>query len=157
MNIWRLITHHESADEALQWYRKHQCICIGWDAVGNIHEKGYQEAAAISAVISEVYPELQNAAMGGPSLWNFYRHMRIGDLVLLRHNGINQAVVEVRGNYDWKVDSEDGSDLLDGYPHMRRVKFTMHNPDEIWNTTNWASGQNQRWTLARRMLSVVSA
>jgi len=152
MNVWRLITHHEIANEALQWYRDNECICIGWEAVGNIHEKGYQNAAAIGAVISEAYPTLNNAAMGGPSLWNFYHYMKIGDLVILRHDDINRAVVEIRGNYDWKQDSEDGNGPLDRYPHMRRVKFTTHKPDELWNNSDWASGQNQRWTLARLAL-----
>ncbi|WBA43180.1 hypothetical protein [Hymenobacter canadensis] len=149
MNVWRLITHHEVADEALQWYRENECICIGWEAVGNIQEVGYQNAAAIGAAISKAYPTLDNAQMGGPSLWNFYRHMKIGDLVILRHNGVNRAVVEVMGNYDWKQDSEEEDSPLDSYPHMRRVKFTSQDPNELWNNSDWAAGQNQRWTLAR--------
>ena len=153
MNIWRLITHHQKPDAALAWYKKNNCVCIGWADVGNIQEEGYSSAAEIGEIIREVYPTLDNSATGGPSLWNFYRHVRIGDLILLRHDNVNHAVAQVTGNYDWKQDAEDGEEnTLDDYPHMRRVKFIPQNPQKLWDETELVYGQNQHWTLAKRTL-----
>lgn len=150
MNVWRLITHHAKPVQALSYYKQHQRVCIGWSAVGNIHEHKYQSAQEIGKRISAEYPELSNAAMGGPTLWNFYHEVKIGDLIILRHNNYNHAVARVAGNYDWDENELDNSGELGGYPHMRRVTFTEGNPDELWSEySQIADGQNQRWTLTR--------
>ena len=151
MNIWRLITHHEISDEALVWYRKNHCVCIGWHDVGNIQQRGYQASVEIGEVIRCVYPTLRNSATGGPTLWNFYHRVKVGDLILLRHDGVNRAVAKVTGNYSWKQDSKNGNDPLDGYPHLRSVKFISENPQKLWDSTELALGENQRWTLAQRV------
>lgn len=57
MKIYRLIVHHETPLEALEWIRKKQVICIGWGKIGDISGNGYRNPQEIGKAIKSAYPE----------------------------------------------------------------------------------------------------
>jgi len=83
--------------------------------------------------------------MSGPSLWNLFREMEVGDYVIVTANGRRQCVFEVTGDYFYNTESP----IFD-YSHMRSATNTDLDPDELWHSCSGiAEGQNSRWTLAR--------
>src|SRR5947207_9523577 len=144
MRVWRLITHHADKDHALFWTKQNSRIAIGWGAIGDIRKKGYESADDITSAIKIAYPNLNNAHLGGPSLWDFYRTMDNGDLVILSAEKSFMLVVEVDGDYEWTEES-----ALEGdYQHQRRVVIRRDlSPREIWEKAGKAARQNQHQTL----------
>ena len=147
MRVWRLITHHADKDHALFWTKQKSRIAIGWGAIGDIRGNGYESADDITSAIKIAYPELGNSHLGGASLWDFYEHIRHGDLVVLSAEKSFVLVVEVDGDYEWAEESPFEGD----YQHQRRVIIRRDlSPDDIWHKAGGqASGQNPRGTLIR--------
>lgn len=145
MNIWRLIAHHEDGKRAIEIMTKLSRIAIGWSDIGDLRKIHPNAASDITREISQAYPNLDNAHLGGPSLWNLYSLMTDGDLVIVNANGKRECVFEINGPYFF--DKEQ--DIL-GYSHQRLASLTNINPEEIWNTAGSSveNGQNIRWTLA---------
>ena len=147
MRVWRLITHHADKDHALFWAKQNSRIAIGWGKIGDIREKGYKSADEITSVIRIEYPGLDNSHLGGSSLWDFYSHVGLGDLVVLSASKPRVLVVEVAGEYEWADESPFEGD----YQHQRRVIVRRDlSPDDIWNKAGGqAAGQNPHGTLIR--------
>jgi predicted Mrr-cat superfamily restriction endonuclease len=151
MNVWRLITHHEDKDRALLWSKQNGRIAIGWGAIGDIRKQGYQSDKEISLAIKSEYPELNNWALGGPSLWDFYAEMKKGDLVILSANQPRVLVVEVEeedGDYEW---TNEPPGPTEDYQHQRRVLIRRaQDPEDLWiRAGGEAPGQNVHRTLIR--------
>jgi len=144
--IWRLISHHERAKESLAWMENHNIIAIGWSDIGDLDELRPSDSADIGRRIREVYPDLDNSAQGGPSLWNLYQEMQIGDLVIVAADG-TRSVMEVAGDYFFADQSDRGI----GYRHQRAAVLTTLNADRLWEEIgrDVEKGQNLRWTLAK--------
>jgi hypothetical protein len=145
-NVWRLVAHHEHGDEALAQMLDEHVLAVGWSDVGDLNQLQPADASQISSQIPKAYPNLSNAQLGGPSLWNLYRVMKPGDLVIVTVLSSRKCVFEVIGGYRYA----DGDGVL-GYRHMRPATATSLDPDELWQAVgaDVADGQNVRWTLAR--------
>ncbi|WP_290888908.1 HNH endonuclease [Arenimonas sp.] len=146
MGIWRLIAHHDDPYRAIEEMKDRSRIAIGWTAIGDLRQLDIQGPSGITALISDSYPELDNAHLGGPSLWNLYQNMKLGDLVILNARSRRVCVLEVTGPYIY----EEGLGQVLGYAHQRPACLTDLNPDDLWNRSGFkvSHGQNVRWTLA---------
>lgn len=145
MNIWRLIAHHKEGKKAIELMTELSRIAIGWSDIGDLRKIHPNDASDIARAISKAYPNLDNAHLGGPSLWNLYSQMKEGDLVIVNANGKRECVFEIDGPYFY----DDKQDIF-GYSHQRLASLTSINPEKIWNTAGSSveEGQNIRWTLA---------
>jgi len=146
MSIWRLIAHHDDPVGAIEEMKQRNRIAIGWTAIGDLRRANIQSQSSIAALISAADPETDNAHLGGPSLWNLYHNMALGDLVILNAKGKRICVFEVTGPYVY----ESGAAEILGYSHQRFACFTDLNPEDLWDKSGSAvaPGQNVRWTLA---------
>ncbi|SFA78160.1 HNH endonuclease [Azotobacter beijerinckii] len=147
MSVWRLIAHHEDAEGAIEEMKPRSRIAIGWSRVGDLSKAGVSGPPDITVLISKAHHPIENSHLGGPSLWNLYHHMQIGDLVILNANGKRVCVFEVVGPYIYEADSGQ----IMGYAHQRPACLTSINPEDLWNSSGSAvaEGQNIRWTLAK--------
>lgn len=143
--IWRLITHHQSPQAAFDRMVATNVIAVGWSGVGDLREMQPDDASAITRSLPSAYPDLKNAHLGGPSLWNLYREMKEGDLVIAGGGGARFGVFEVLGDYYYA----GAEDILD-YRHQRAAVLTAIDPEELWAAVKGAVAQdhNVRWTLA---------
>ena len=151
MNVWRLIAHHENPADAIQLMKQKNRIAIGWSAIGNLFGILPTNQSVITKAITQAYPDLDNANLGGPSLWNLYAKMKEGDFVILSAKGKRDCVFEVTGPYFF----EDGENGIFEYRHQRPAHLTDIDPEALWRSLDpkFMEGQNQRWTLAACSLS----
>lgn len=150
MQVWRLIAHHEDADRAILWSKQMSRIAIGWGKIGDLRKVGPESAEYLSSLIRVAYPKLDNAHLGGPSLFRFHEQMRIGDLVIVGDGRRRRLVMEVTGDYEWVGDQPQLR--LGDYHHQRKAKICAAEvPDELWQRcgASAASGESIRWPLAR--------
>jgi predicted Mrr-cat superfamily restriction endonuclease len=144
-NVWRLITQREHKDEALAWCRENSRISVGWNKIGDIRKQGYRSADDIGAAIRKAYPQGHDS--GGPSLWNFYSEIQIGDLVILSAGRPRVFVVEINGEYEY-IEGPRSHGIP--YSHQRSTLVSGWKPEELWQKAGGgAAGQNIRWTLIR--------
>lgn len=149
MRIWRLIGHHSDPDSAIERFRTHRGIAIGWGKVGDLRRARVAGPTEIAALIRQRYPRNRNAHLGGPSLWRFYDRMQTGDLVILGNGQHRRLVMRIDGEYSW---NEDFSAVPgDDYHHLRPASVVLEDPDKLWHRcgSSVARGENARWTLAR--------
>lgn len=146
MAIWRLIAHHEDPYDAIQIMQDRNRIAIGWTKTGDLRRASITSPNDITELIKTAYREIDNAHLGGPSLWNLYANMQPGDFVILSAKGKRICVFEVLGPYIYERDRKE----IVGYAHQRSACLTNLNPEELWAKSGSAvaSGQNIRWTLA---------
>jgi len=146
MQIWKLITHHEKSEEALQEMIVKNRIAIGWSDLGDITLLKPRNSKEISSKIKEIRTDVSNAMMAGPSLWNLYSEVEIGDQIIIIANGKRQCVFEVIGDYVF-----DRKNSIFGYSHQRPTILTDIDPQELWlaSDSSVAAGENQRWTLSK--------
>ena len=144
MNIWRLIAHHYDAKDAIEQMINTNRLAIGWSKIGSLENFSSQDE--VSQAIREHYPDLDNSHTGAPSLYNFFKKVTIGDLVIVNVDRKRHSVFEVIGEYEFT--SERNSIL--GYSHQRKAILVGINAEELWQSSNGIDdGENQRWTLAR--------
>lgn len=146
MQIWRLVAHHEESEEALRKMKEVGRIAIGWSRIGDLSSFAPQNSGDISSRLKSIQPDVKNAMMAGPSLWNLYFEVEIGDQVIVTAKGRRECVFEVTGPYIF-----DESNSIIGYSHQRPAALTDINPESLWQASgsDVAEGQNVRWTLAR--------
>lgn len=146
MQVWRLVAHHEKSDEALQKMKDKGRIAIGWPELGSLNLLAPQNSKEISSKIKEVRKDISNAMMAGPSLWNLYSEIEIGDQVIITAKGKRQCVFEVTGDYVF-----DNKNSILGYSHQRPATLTDIDPQELWlaSDSSVAEGENVRWTLSK--------
>lgn len=144
--IWRLIAHHAESKASLEEMEQRNVIAVGWSDIGDLAMLAPVDSAAIGSRIREIYPDLNNSAMGGPSLWNLYEEMKAGDLVIVIGGGA-QLVFEVVGDYFYAEEDHQ----VHGYRHQRAAVVTPLDPAELWDAVDRRAddGQNLRWTLKR--------
>ncbi len=153
MNVWRLKTHHDNPTGALAWIRKNQKIALGWGLIGDLNQRGYNSAAKVGAAMRQHYPNANNTGSGGPSVWNFYDQLKIGDLVILSALAPRVLVVEVVGNYEF---DNHNAPVSGEYWHQRAVKVTIYDPHKLWHLAGAreALGDNIRRPLTQCAVSV---
>ena len=146
MQIWKLIAHHEQPKEAFEAFCERGAIAIGWSDVGNLRKLQPDSASDISKEIQRVNPELNNAHLGGPSLWNFFQGVRPGDHVLVAGHGKRRGVFEILGDYTYVPDDRA---VLE-YRHLRPAMLTAVEPEGLWAECGRgaAPGHAVRWTMA---------
>ncbi|HIF9061458.1 TPA: HNH endonuclease [Photobacterium damselae] len=145
MNIWRLIAHHEHALESIKLMKKQNCVAIGWSDTGDLTKVLPNDQSEITSLINMNYPNLDNAHLGGPSLWNLYRNMKEGDFVIVNANGRRDCVFEITGPYIFNPKAP-----ILGYMHQRQAMLTSISAEKLWLESGAVvqKGQNIRWTLA---------
>lgn len=145
MKVWRLVAHHEDALGAIEEMKERGRIAIGWSKIGDLQIPEINNASKITSLISRAYPDLNNANLGGPSLWNLYKQMAEGDLVIVNSNGKRNCVFEVLGPYSF----EEGQSQIKGYGHQRPACLTSIDAETLWKESGGKEklGQNTRWTL----------
>jgi hypothetical protein len=146
MNVWRLVAHHEDPEGATEWAIAAGKVAVGWGSSGDLRDLAPSSATEISRSLPSVYPDLQNAHLGGPSLWNFFKLMEIGDLVIVSGASERIHVVEITGNYFFASLRDSFGD----YRHQRTAVITGRDPDELWALvgSSVAKGNNVRWAVA---------
>jgi predicted Mrr-cat superfamily restriction endonuclease len=154
MNVWRLIAYHNNEaqkKDAVEWYRKTPRISIGWGLIGDLRKSVPLDAFALTSMIrkQESYTELNNAHLGGPSLWHFYSEMTIGDLVIISDGRHRHMVKRITGDYEWTRDSLPI--LSSDYYHQRSAETAEEeNADDLWERYGpQALGETIRRTLVR--------
>lgn len=148
-NVWRLIAHHENAAEVVDYIRRTGQIYIGWGEIGDLQQNPYHSVREITQAIRQHYPTLNNAHLGGPSLWRFAYEMQPHDLVILSTKKGPALSVEVTDHYDWDRD-DDTPPLTGNYFHHRAVHVTDLNANILLRQAGgMAAGENVRWTLFR--------
>ena len=149
MTIWRLISFHEEVlkQQTTQSFIDNKRIAIGWGNTGDLGQ--YNSAGSIGEEIRKVYPDLSNSNIGGPSLWNMYNTVAIGDLVIIDAGKHWAKVVEITGEYEWN-DAQPNVANFSDYFHQRTVKL-RHDIDASQllkiTGTKEVPGQNQRQVL----------
>lgn len=100
----------------------------------------------ISKQIKSALPDISNLMMAGPSLWNLYAEVEVGDQVIVTANGKRACVFEITGPYVF-----DQENSIIGYSHQRPAALTEINPEQLWEASGSkvAQGENVRWTLAK--------
>lgn len=143
MRLWRLIAHHELPDQAIEEMERRDRIAVGWSRIGDLSKNPPKDASDLTQRISMVYPDLDNAHLGGPSLWNLWR-MEPGDLLIANAHGKRRKVFEITGGYEY-----DEAGILE-YSHLRRAVLTAMDPEHLWRAggSSVMDGQNIRWTIA---------
>ncbi|MDB6062523.1 MAG: endonuclease [Verrucomicrobiaceae bacterium] len=146
MQIWRLVAHHEESDKALKQMKETGRVAIGWSDLGDLSILNPQNSKDISSEIKLVKSDTSNAMMAGPSLWNLYSEVEIGDQVIVTANGRRECVFEITGNYIF-----DKENAILGYAHQRPAALTDIDPQILWlaSDSSVADGENVRWTLAK--------
>lgn len=145
MKVWRLIAHHEDPDGAVEEMKQRNRIAIGWSRIGDLRSAGVSDPSEIASLIAVAHHPIENSHLGGPSLWNLYKNMEEGDLVIVNAKGKRVCVFEVIGPYLY----EAGAGQIKGYGHQRPACVTSIKPDDLWNGSGSPvlKGQNIRWTL----------
>ena len=146
MQIWRLVAHHEKSEDALQQMKKNGRIAIGWSDLGDLTLLKPQNSKDISSKIKEIRSDVSNAMMAGPSLWNLYSEVEIGDQIIITAKGRRECVFEVTGDYIFDRESS-----ILGYSHQRPAALTDIDPQKLWlaSDSSVAEGENVRWTLSK--------
>lgn len=146
MQIWRLVAHHEESEYSLQKMKENGRIAIGWSDLGDLTLLDPQSSKDISSRIKEIRPDVSNAMMAGPSLWNLYSEVEIGDQVIVTAKGRRECVFEVTGDYIF-----DRKNSILGYSHQRSAALTDIDPQKLWlaSDSEVAEGENVRWTLSK--------
>lgn len=146
MRIWRLITHHERGEEALEQYRSRGVIALGWGDIGDLRSVAPGSRKEIYDLIREAYPMVGNAKHGAASLLAMYNELSIDDLVILSTQGVRRAVMRVTGPYVWT----EPDAILGEYQHRRTAELASDvDPNEAWREggAEVASGFNIRMPL----------
>lgn len=146
MQIWRLVAHHEESEEALQKMKEVGRIAIGWSNIGDLSELAPANSGEISLHLKSIQPDVKNAMMAGPSLWNLFAEVEVGDQVIVTAKGRRECVFEVTGPYIF-----DETNSIIEYSHQRPATLTDIDPERLWQASDSdvADGQNVRWTLAK--------
>jgi hypothetical protein len=146
MNVWRLVAHHENPADAIAWSIAAGRIAVGWGKLGDLRILAPRSANEITGAINKAYPVIQNAHLGGPSLWNFLELMEIGDLAIVSGGGLRAHVVEITGDYTCASPIDSFGD----YFHQRAAVVTSYDADDLWSSFGGkvATGNNVRWTVA---------
>ncbi len=85
---------------------------------------------------------------------DFWQEMEVGDLVILRFDGVNHRIVEVIGDYFYDADVPPVSlTIFCGYSHRRNVTHAGYraDADNLWRNTHIAPGYNAFWALNLRL------
>lgn len=149
MAIWRLITHHTHPKDALNWYLQHHIIALGWgDYVDDLRRLIVGNQQAIAKLVDE-----GNKGECGRCLWDFWQEMKLGDLVILRFDSVNHAVVRITSDYffDQTYPPNFNQIQWDGYYHRRRIEPTQQDPDLLWKQTEFGLGTSKRFALCHRV------
>lgn len=146
MQIWRLVAHHAQAEKALEQMISNGLIAIGWSDLGDLSEWQPINSREISSKLQDIRSTVSNAMMAGPSLWNFFKKVEIGDQIIVTANRKRRYVFEVTGSYFY-----DNVNSILGYAHQRQAALTDINPEQLWQASGAgvAEGENIRWTLAK--------
>ena len=146
MQVWRLVAHHNESKKALELMKEVGRIAIGWSTVGDLINLSPNSQTDISSYLKSIEPDVPNAMMAGPSLWNLYTEVEVGDQVIVTARGKRECVFEITGPYVF-----DSENSILGYSHHRPAALTDINPEQLWKSSgsNVDKGQNVRWTLAR--------
>lgn len=147
MALWKVIAHHDDPASAINRAVADGVIAVGWGRIGDLRQDPPTDSSAVTQRIRSVYPDHANAHLGGPSLWNLYAGMSVGDLVILRGGGETGRVLEITGDYRWV----SPCDAIGDYQHQRRAVATDDDPEELWVHAGRevAPGDNARWPVAR--------
>ena len=145
MQIWRLVAHHEQSEKALEQMKKLGRIAIGWSNIGDLTILKPQSGTDISSKLKDISPD-SRGMMAGPSLWNLYSEVEIGDQIIVTAKKRRACVFEVTGEYFF-----NNEHTILGYSHQRAAALTDIDPQKLWLATgsSFARGENVRWTLAK--------
>jgi len=144
MAIWKITTHHDQPEDAFSAWRSRGLVAVGWTNIGDLTKLSPRSSSEIGAYIRAEYPNLPNSGTGGPSLWNFYSNVRVGDHVIAVSKGKRLGVMLVTGEY-FHAREDDG---VLGYGHIRRAEFTAIDAELLWHSVQTvALGQSIQWTV----------
>lgn len=121
-------------------------IAIGWSDIGDLSYLDPKNNSDISSRLKSIRPDVSNAMMAGPSLWNLFTEVEIGDQVIVTAKGKRECVFEITGPYIF-----DQANAIIGYSHQRSAALTDIDPEQLWRASDSdvAEGENVRWTLAK--------
>jgi hypothetical protein len=149
MATWRLIAHHYDPDAQIRAFSRLGCVAIGWSGAGNLAQIAPASAAEITPLVRAAYPQIDNAHLGGPSLWRFYDEMAIDDLVIIGDGSRRRGIMRVTGPYTYTTAAQ--ARAVGDYRHRRSAVVESADPNQLWASSNYsiAPQENIRWTLVR--------
>ena len=92
MQVWRLVAHHEEPEKALEKMKEVGRIAIGWSSIGDLSDLAPQNFSDISSQLKSIQPDVPNAMMAGPSLWNLFVEVEVGDQVIVTAKSKRECV-----------------------------------------------------------------
>ncbi len=121
-------------------------VAIGWSDIGDLSVLSPSNSEDISSKLKSIRPDVKNSMMAGPSLWNLYKEVELGDQVIITAKGKRACVFEITGPYIF-----DQENSVIGYSHQRPAALTDIDPEQLWRASDSsvAEGENVRWTLAK--------
>lgn len=146
MNVWKLIAHHENGKRAIEEMKSKNRLAIGWSDTGDLSQFQPMNSHDITKQINITHNNISNAHLGGPSLWNFYQNVKIGDIVMVNSNGKRKCVFEVTGDYFFANNNE----AILKYKHQRTATLTDIDAEKLWLKcgAEVETGENLRWTFS---------
>ncbi|NLY19444.1 MAG: AAA domain-containing protein [Clostridiaceae bacterium] len=78
--IWKVSLGRRNENTIYDDCKKNNCIALGWDELGSLHNKAYDD---ILEILSKTYSINSSWTSAASSLNNFVNQMSIGDLVLI--------------------------------------------------------------------------
>lgn len=146
------MAHSKNSEAALEKMKERGRLAIGWTGTGDLRNLEISNAVELNSWISETRSNKGIQNTGGPSLWNLYHEMKIGDFVIVNSQGKRQCVFEVTGDYQFE---KNKSKQIEGHGHQREAILTDLDPEELWSKSGSAfmPGQGPRWTLAACSIS----
>lgn len=115
--IWGI--HAGKTGDAASLFLNHNCIALGWQAMGDL-SKLDPDRDAFKAAVSEAYPNKKPGAIpnNAGQLFRFLHEMEEGDLVVFPNKNDRKINVgRVTGGYEYAPSQEPG------YPHVRKVEW----------------------------------
>jgi predicted Mrr-cat superfamily restriction endonuclease len=121
----------EHAKNVAQWSRREGVIAIGWGLTGDLRQQQFRDKKELTRLVIQSHPMLsiRRCANSGPSLWNLYREMHIGDLVILNTNG-RSLTMRITGNYYFIAGEHPPY-----YEHRRKAEAVPIDPNRLWQVS----------------------
>ncbi|MDF2064946.1 hypothetical protein [Bacillus sp. Cr_A10] len=116
LNVWKIAPGRKA--EFWGHAQEDSNIFIEWKELGDLNK--YETKEKMIDAYKLIYPNLPEPINNSDTLWSFYKHIQIGD-VIIANNGFKkiEGIGKVIGNYEYIL--HEGDD----YPHTRKVDWVI--------------------------------
>jgi len=126
---WRVGTTDGKTKESY-WteMRENGYVSVGWQALGNLRRfddlSDSEARSQLRELVAEAYPSTQSAVTrSARQLFNFYRRLKPGDIVVAAQGKKFLGIGRVIGEYEYSKDY--------GFPHFKRVRWLVDGGENL--------------------------